>query len=680
MPYRIAVDVGGTFTDLVAVDEDARQVVEAKVLTTPHDPAAGIVAVLDRSAVPSHDMTHFLHGTTLVINALTERHGARTALITTYGFGDLLEIQRCNRPDMYNLRYVKPRPFVPRDRVFEVRERVTKDGAVLAPLDEDDLGAAARGCREAGAEAVAVCLLHAYANPAHELRCRAVLAELLPGCPVTLSHELTREWREYERCTTAVLNAYVQPAASAYLDRLDGVLESRRAASRRHVMQSNGRVMTFRGAARAPIQIVESGPAGGVLGAIAVGRALGIANLISLDVGGTTAKASLVRDGAAALQTEYYIERDRIHAGYPLKVPTVDIVEVGAGGGSIAGLRGGRLSVGPQSAGADPGPACYGRGGTEPTVTDAFLLTGALNPAYFLGGELSLDAGAARDAYARLAERLGVGVDEAVLGVIRLANANMVNTLRLVSVHRGHDPRDFALLAMGGGGPMHACELARDLGTRRVVIPPRSGVFSAYGMLNADLGIDLIRTRILRLDAPAARTLLDETFTEMAADAERTLAASGAGALHPVLSRALDMRYEGQEHTVDVPVPENADVETIAARFHEAHERRYTFRLTSRIEVVNFRLAAIVPLPRPALPEAPPARGTPRPAATRPVRFVSGLRDTPVFRRETLGAGAELTGPAIVEEASTTTVLLPGDRLAVHPTGSLVIAVGELYA
>jgi len=677
MTFRVAVDIGGTFTDLAAVDGDTGGLREAKVLTRPQHPDHGVLDAIDRSGIPPDQTSHFLHGTTLVINALTERKGARTALIATAGFGDVLEIQRCNRRDMYNVRYEKPRPIVPRSRVWEVRERISSAGDVLVQLHEEDIRVIAQACRESQIQAVAVCLLNAYANPEHEVRCHALLEAALPGVPITVSHLLTREWREYERASTAVLNSYVQPAMAGYLGALESALEARGVTGPKHVMQSNGRVTTFRGAALRPITLIESGPVAGVLGAAVIGRAVGVSDLISLDIGGTTAKASLIRAGHPALHTEYYIERDRWHSGYPVKVPTVDILEVGAGGGSIARLDStGRLLVGPHSAGADPGPASYACGGTDPTVTDAFLLTGVLDPRYFLGGALVLDVEAAHQAYMRLARQIGATIEQTALGVIRLANANMANALRLVSVHRGHDPRDLALLAMGGGGPMHAGTLARELGIRTVIVPPRSGVFSAFGMLHSDLGIDLIRTRLLRLERPGVLDHVDATFAEMQREALQVLEASLVRCAQPYFLRALDMRYKGQEHTVEVPLPAQVDLHALEDRFHEAHERRYTFRLSDPIEIVNFRLAAGVALAKPAPPEVPTAHGQLRAVGARTVSFPGGRLETPIYRRDHLQAGMVLKGPAIVEEATTTTVLLAGDMLGVHSTGSLLIEIG----
>jgi N-methylhydantoinase A len=676
MEYRVAVDIGGTFTDLVAVEEGTGSLIETKVLTTPRAPEKGVLDAAEASRIPAGGVAHFLHGTTLVINALTERRGARIALLTTAGFGDLLEIQRCNRRDMYNLRYAKPQPFVPRSRVWEVRERVTAGGEVLVPLNEEDIRSAGRACVAAGAEAVAVCFLNAYANIRHEVRCREILRELLPDIPLTLSHELTREWREYERCSTAALNAYVQPLMSTYLAGLDAALTARGIRGPRHVMQSNGRVTTFLGAAKHPITLVESGPVAGVIGAAAAAAVLGISDLISLDIGGTTAKASLIRGGWPTLHTDYYIERDRVRSGYPLKIPTVDIVEAGAGGGSIARLdAGGRLLVGPESAGADPGPACYGRGGADPTVTDAFLVTGVLDPDYFLGGSLPLRVEAAVEVYERLAHALRASLEDTALGVIRLATTNMANTLRLVSVHRGHDPRNLALLAMGGGGPMHASVLAREMGMRLVIVPPRAGVFSAFGMLHSDVGLDLIRTRLARLDDPRAQAIIASVFEEMVGDARDALTASGVNEAAAAFTMSLDMRYKGQEHTVEVGVPPNGNAASLAARFHEAHERRYTFRLADPVEVVNFRLAAVVAQTRPAPVKTQPS-ASPEPVGFRAVWFSASPARTPIFRRDRLGAGTVIHGPAVIEEAATTTVVLPGDRLEVHASGSLLIHIG----
>ncbi|MGC8879000.1 MAG: hydantoinase/oxoprolinase family protein, partial [Anaerolineae bacterium] len=424
---RVATDIGGTFTDLVYLDEQTGRIGVAKASTTPANFAQGVIDTLHKSAIKVPETTFFVHGSTVIINALTERKGAKTALITTRGFRDVLEITRANRPDLYNMYYTKPKPFVPRYLRLEVRERMNYKGEVLEPLREEDVRRAAEFCCKEKVEAIAVCFLHSYANPAHEIRCGEILREMVAEIPVTLSHEITQEWREYERTNTTVLNAYVQPVAGRYLSSLEGRLKEMGIKCDLHVMQSNGGTATFAFAKKTPIHLVESGPVGGVIGGVVVGRAIGEENIITLDIGGTTAKTSLVEKAEYKVTTDYHIEKTPYWAGYPIKVPVVDIIEIGAGGGSIAWIDNtGVLRVGPQSAGASPGPACYGAGGTQPTVTDANVVAGRINPAYFLGGELKLDVEKAKEALRPIAAHFRISVEEAALGVIRLANANMI--------------------------------------------------------------------------------------------------------------------------------------------------------------------------------------------------------------------------------------------------------------
>jgi len=521
MAKRVAIDIGGTFTDFVSLDEDSGKILLEKAPTTPHNFAEGVINTIERSSTDPREYRQFVHGTTVVINALTERKGAKVALITTKGFRDVLEIQRANRPDMYNLFYQKPKPFVPRRFRFEVRERVNFRGEILQPLVEEDVVKAVEACKAAGIEAIAVCYIHAYANPTHERRTREIIEELLPGIPVTLSHEITQEWREYERTNTTVMNAYVQPAAALYLSTLDHELTARGLTSTKYAMQSNGGTATFSRAQRVPIHLVESGPVGGVIGAGVIARAIGEDSVIAFDMGGTTAKVSLIDRGQLKINTDYHIEKTATWAGYPLKIPVVDIVEVGAGGGSIAWIdTGGALHVGPKSAGADPGPACYGLGGTEPTVTDANLLTGRLNPDYFLGGQMHLDVARAEAAIRKVAEPFGLTPIEAAMGIIRLANANMRAALERVSIERGYDPRDFTLVAYGGAGGLHGATLARELRMKKVIIPRAPGQFSAWGMLMTNLRHDFIRTHVM----PCAEEKIEEiaqVFSALQGDAER---------------------------------------------------------------------------------------------------------------------------------------------------------------
>lgn len=678
---RVASDIGGTFTDLVYLDERSGKVGTAKADTTPSDFERGAIETMHKAGVRAETVDFFVHGTTVIINALTERSGVRTGLITTRGFRDVLEIGRANRPDLYNLSYTKPTPFVPRYLRLEVTERVNYKGEELAPLHEEEVMAAVERLIGEGVEAIAICFLHSYANPEHERRAADLIRHRWPEIPVTASCEITREWREYERTSTTVLNSYVKPIAGRYLDRLDRELERIGARGSRYVMQSNGGTATFAAAREAPIHMVESGPVAGVLGAIALGKLLREENLISLDIGGTTAKTSLIEHGQAKVTTEYKIEWTRTSAGYPIKIPVVDIVEIGAGGGSIGWLDdAGSLHVGPQSAGAVPGPACYGRGGRLPTLTDANVVAGRINPEYFLGGEIRLDTGRARDAHQPIAAHFDASVEQAALGVIRIANANMVNALKLVSVHRGYDPRDFTLVAFGGGGAMHASALAAELHIARVLIPTNPAVFSAWGMLMTDLRYDLIWTSIVRTEA-AASDGLDRVWQTLERQALDYFTPQGIAGHRLVFQRFADMRYAGQEHTVKVPVRlggmTGAAVAEVEKRFHALHEQRYTFRLSSPIEFVNFHLTAFGTVEKPRVRRLR-GTGTARGAikGRRQVDFdAEGRATATIYERDRLAPGARVRGPAIIEEPAATTVVFPGQRVEVDGYGNLIIEV-----
>jgi N-methylhydantoinase A len=682
---RVAVDIGGTFTDVVAFDEATGTVWEAKASTTPGDFAEGVIASIHAGNIDAAAVAACIHGTTVVINAITQRRGVKTALVTTAGFRDVLEIGRGNRPDMYNLKFHKPRPLVPRRYRFEVRERVSASGDVITPLQTEDLEAIATECEAAGIEAIAICLLHGYAHPEHEAAAAAYLRERLPRVLVTASSEITREWREFERSSTAVLNAYVQPILESYLTDLERRLRGEGITAPLFAMLSNGGTATFAAARRTPIALVESGPVAGVTGAALIGSALDDPNIISLDIGGTTAKCSLVEGGEVKITTDYRLEATPRSPGYPLKTPVVDIVEIGAGGGSIAWFdAGGALRVGPLSGGADPGPACYGRGGTEPTVTDALLLTGILDPDYFLGGQLRLDVDLAWRAYEPVANRLGLAIEDAAAGVIRIVNEQTSDALKLISVRRGYDPRDFTLVAFGGGGPTHAPALLDELGARRLVIPPFPGTFSAWGMLLTEPRVDRVRTRVLPLEttAPAA---LDRLFAESEAEAVAALAAQGftEAEIAPP-RRSLDMRYRGQEHTVEVPVGDGGlGGEQLASAFHDRHHRRYTFALEGTpVEVVNLRVVATARISRPRIGTIDGATSGAAEKGSRAVRFTmdGALADrivTPVYARERLARHSSIAGPAIVEEPSTTTVVQPGQQLTVDKAGNLIISAAE---
>jgi N-methylhydantoinase A len=672
---KVATDAGGTFTDLVAFDERSGEIYLGKALTTPKDPSQGVIDSIvqgSETGLTTSEVSFFVHGGTTVINAITERKGVRSALVTTQGFRDVIAIGRGNRPDLYNLHSKPSEPFVPRHLRFEVAERVDATGRVRTPLARDSVDAVARSIKAAGVEAVAVVFLHAYINPAHEAAAAARLRELLPGIAITASHEISRQWREYERSNTTVLSAYVKPIIERYLRNLGGALNDVGVTSPCYCIQSNGGLAEFATAELAPLVLVESGPAGGVAGSVHVGQALGETEVLYLDVGGTTAKCSLVRNGRPILRPDYKLEWSRINQGYPLQVPVIDIVEIGAGGGSIARVDElGGIKVGPQSAGADPGPACYGRGGKDATVTDAAVLTGIVDPQRFAGGRIKLDPQLSVEAFAPIAAALGSSVVGAAKAVIRLAEANMINALKLVTIQRGHDPRDLTMVVSGGGGPMHAAKLGRELEVKRVVIPRYAGLFSAWGMLTARPRVDLHRTRLLPLDATSFGAALD-IFAELESEAGRQLGKS-AGAL--LFDHAVEMRYAGQEHTVSTRIDPAAGLSAALAAFHAAHERAYTFRLDdTAVEQVTFHLSAEIDAPSIGMSE---------------ISSAGSLEDAVIARRE-LHAGeheavvatvydrdrlprASFVGPALIEEATATTAVLPGQRVRVDRFGLLLI-------
>ena len=675
---RVATDIGGTFTDLVAVDDKGRTVL-AKSHTTPPNFEEGVINVMKKSGIQPEEITDFIHGTTTIINALTERKGAKTGLITTKGFRDVLEIARCNRPDLFNMVFAKPRPFIPRYLRKEVRGRVNFEGKILTELEEEDIRAAVEFFKKEEVEAIAVCYINSYANDIHERRTVELIRELWPEVFVTSSVEVTREWREYERTSTAALNSYVMPVASSYIDRLDGRIKEIGCDAKEYIMQSNGGTTTFEQAKRTPINMVESGPVAGVYGSAILGKVIGEKNIIAFDVGGTTAKCSLIDGGEVKVTTEYRIERTESYAGYPIMAPVVDIVEIGNGGGSIAWIdEAGSLKVGPQSAGALPGPVAYGIGGTEPTTTDACLVTGRLSPENF-DNEVDLDAVKAA-IQEKVGDAFGMNVEEAAMSILRVAEANMFNALKLISVRRGYDPRDFTMVAFGGGGPMHCAYLAKELNIRKVVVPIAAPVFSAWGMLMTDVRHDYIQTNIRRMNEVSSEEL-NQMWDGLLREAHEQFAKEGVDKDQIIFHFIADMRYMGQEHTVKVkvpPVPWTDEVkEEIVNRFHDTHEHFYTFRLPDTpTEIVNLHLVAYGRLMKPSLAPIEPQQGPVEETLkeTRKVYFTDeGWLDTPIYEREKVGSGAVLEGPVIVEETAASTVAAKGQRLMVDTYGNLII-------
>lgn len=688
MAIRAATDVGGTFTDLVYYTVDPESggcgiVRTAKVDTTPPDFEQGVLSSLAKGGIRPAEIEFFAHGATVVINAITERKGARVGLITTRGFRDVLEIARGNRPDLFNFNFRKPPPFVERHLRRELTERCSYKGEIEVEPDLAGLDAILVHFRTERVEAIAICLLHAYRNPSNERRVAAAIRHAWPQVAVIASHELSREWREYERTSTTVLSAYVQPATQRYIESLERKLKSAGLQRPPYMMLSNGGIATVATAMGNPIAMVESGPASGIHAAAHLGDLIGARNLIVLDIGGTTAKCTLIENGAIRILTSYYVERTRRSPGYPIQTPVPDIVEIGNGGGSIAWLdAGGKLHVGPQSAGAIPGPVAYGRGGQEPTTTDANLLLGRIDPAGLAGGALQPAWDAVHAAFEDLGRRLGVSAVEAARGVVRIANANMANALRRVSTNQGHDPREFALIAFGGGGPMHAVALARELNVPKVIVPVNSAVFSAWGMLLTDLRRDYVQTRPTALEPGTAGeivSILRAIESEAAAAFLREGMGNAEGGL--TCDHLLDVRYEGQEHTVKIPAVMTGrvlDMARVAELFHAEHAKRYTYRLSSPIQIVNFHVVARVPVPKPELPSR---RSTGRTVeqgvcGQRSVDFdADGVHQATIYDGSRLEPGMEFFGPAIVQEPVVTLVVPPGNRVTVDEYGNYHVHV-----
>jgi N-methylhydantoinase A len=679
---RVAVDIGGTFTDVAAFDEASGQLLLGKWSSTPRDLVAGILLALQQAGADLARANLVLHGSTIVINAILQRQGAHTALVTTRGFRDVYEIGRINRPESFDLFFRKHVPLVPRSRRFEVEERLDAQGEVLVPFNAAQAEALARELVARGIESVAVVFLHAYRNPAHELAMREVLRRVAPALFVSLSHEVSREYREYERTSTTVANAYVGPIVRGYLDHLDTAARARGFRGPLLLMQSNGGLYDVATAREQCIQMLESGPAAGVAGSEALCAALGIRDAICFDMGGTTAKAGVIVGGAGRQAGDYFI--GGYNEGLAIRIPIMDIHEVGTGGGSLARVdAAGGLHVGPESAGAEPGPVCYGRGGTEPTVTDANLVLGRLDPDSFVGGDHPLDAGAARIALEeQVARPLQLTTEVAASGIVRIAVANMAHAVRAVTTERGLDPRDFVLIAYGGGGPLHACALARELLVPRVLIPTAPAVFSAVGMLRADLRRDYVRTHVTRL-SEADLGELEQLWQELEAQGRREIESYGLALQRLEVRRSADMRYVRQEHTVTVALPPRLATEEdralVKRLFDAAHEQRYSHSAPEEdCELVSLRVAVIGVVNKPPLlrREAPRPLVSPAPRAYRRVfTETAGWQEWPAYAREALPVGAELEGPALIDEPGTTTVVEPGDRLRVDPYGNLHIEI-----
>jgi N-methylhydantoinase A len=679
---RIGVDVGGTFTDFTLLDETSGAVRFFKVESTPSDPSEaienGLAQMLATFGLEAARVGYLGHGTTVATNIVIERRGARTGLLTTRGFRDVLELGRQARPSIYDYRLAKPPPLVPREHRMEVHERIGPDGDVLAPLDPASLEAAVAALRDAGIESVAICFLHSYRRPEHERSARAAVERLMPGAFVSVSSEILPEFREFERMSTTVVNAFVGPRMGRYLERFRDRVRNLGIPVAPYTVHSNGGLMSPDTARACPVRSCVSGPAAGVVGAVEIGRVAGFPNLITFDVGGTSTDVSLIHDHAPLYTS------NRVVAGYPVKTPMLDIQVIGAGGGSIAAIDdAGALKVGPRSAGADPGPVAYGKSGTEPTITDANLCLGRLDPGSLLGGRMRVDMEAARAAVrARIAEPLGITLEAAALGIIQIANSNMSRAIRSVSVERGYDLGEFALCAFGGAGPLHAAEVAVECGIPAVLAPREPGTLCARGILLSDISSDYVRSHFADASRESWLGMLG-LFEEMTREADAWLVREGVPPARRRFRRIIDARYVGQNFEVKVDGdglgPD--DLGAVAERFHDAHAREYGYALRDRaLELVTCRLQAIGEVPK-----APQARveGGPSLAAAEIGRrrmYVDakhGWMDSVVYQRERLPVGIEFAGPAVVNEMSSTTLIFPGQVARIDTWGNLIVRIGR---
>jgi len=680
MTWRVGVDAGGTFTDVCFFNEETGELEVTKVSSTPSDPSRAVIAGVTNvlgSGAPDKAVTYFAHGSTVATNALIQKRGVETGLITTQGFRDLLELGRQKRPHLYDLQVDKPEPLVPRDRRLEVTERLLHDGTIVDALNEEEVRAAVRQLKAQGVQSIAICFLYSFVNGDHEQRVEQIVKEEHPDAFVTSSYAVMPEFREYERLSTVVVNAYLGPVMKTYLDRLGPDLKDAGIDVHPHINQSNGGVISFDTAADMPVRTVLSGPSSGIVGATYVSGLSGFDDLITFDMGGTSTDVSLIRQGRPGLSSEAEVE------GYPVKTPMLDIRAVGAGGGSIAWIdSGGHLKVGPQSAGANPGPVCYGLGNEEPTVTDANVVLQTLNPTHLLNGRMPIDQSASIAAIDRLADRLGLDRMTTAQGIIRVVVANMARAIRVISVQRGYDPRDFTLVAFGGAGPLHASLLAKELEIPRVLVPEVPGLLCALGLLVSDLRTDYSMTRLLDADASAI-PFVREVIADLKGRADSWFTLEEIPLSQRQYRVAVDMRYKGQNYELPVEVPagevSEALIAELRAGFDKAHEQFYGYAAPDDpVQFVTFRLEAVGMVRKAEMRPSPMAGPDPAAAKTgeRPVYFpdLGGFVETSLYDRAKLQPGNELVGPAIVDQLDATTVILPGQTAVVDTYRNLIIS------
>ncbi len=682
--YRLTVDTGGTFSDFVYVNDETREVSVAKIPSTPDDPSrailAGVEELIARGVAPE-DIRYFCHGTTVGTNALLEGKGVRTGLIVTKGFRGIYEVAEQSRPHgpaIFDIMYDRPPMLAPQSRTGEAAERVSFEGEIIEPLDEEALRETARALRETDVQSIAVCLLFSFLAPQHEQRVREILAEEIPGCSVSLSSEIVPQIREYYRLSTTVINAYLQPILAHYIANLDARLKSAGVTTpQKYIMQSNGGMATFEATAKKAVATVLSGPAGGITASVHACRTTGVQNLITFDMGGTSCDVALIKDGEPSISNRGKVE------GRDVALPMIDINTVSAGGGTLAHVdRFGELVVGPQSAGAMPGPACYMRGGTQPTITDCNLVLGYLSPGNFLGGKMTLDAQASRDAIANaVAKPLGVSVEDAAEGIVRIINVKMQEAIKAISTMRGHDLRDFMLLAFGGAGPLHSGRIAQDLGMAGVIVPLYPGVYSAMGLVMSDVKHDYIRSRLTAL-SNVSEAQVNDVFAQLEGQAREDLAQEHFAPAQTDIEYALDLRYAGQGYEITLPCPAPlapGDLKTLRAGFDEEHRKMFGHTAPNEpVEIVSYRLRGIGRVPPVELPEFKPT-GAPLSEALRemrPARFDGRMVDCPVYQRERLDVGASFEGPAIIDQLDCTTVVPPGQKVRIDSYRNMIITIG----
>lgn len=672
MQNIVGIDIGGTFTDFVYYLRESKKIEFWKELTTPDDPVAAVIAGLKRvQNLTGADKIRL--GTTIATNALVTRQGAKVGYVATKGFRDIPFIQRGDRRSHYDISWIKAKPFVQRRYCYELNERLSAKGDVLVPLDEAEVRELARTIKMESIEAVAICFLFSYMNPGHEIRAREIVAEEIPGIPISISYDVLAKWKEYERASTTIADAFLKPVIARHFDGLQDRLGVAGVGGTVGIIKSNGGEATMANAAANPVQLTLSGPTGAVVATRALARLTGIRNLVTFDMGGTSTDCSTVFDGREHITTSFEIEW-----GIPIQIPMIDIHTIGAGGGSIAWIdKGGMLRVGPQSAGSAPGPACYGRGGSEPTVTDANVVAGRLNPKYFLGGRMALDADAAVAAVGRVAKSLKMPIDQTALAMIQIANNNMLGALRAVLLQRGFDPRDFTLVAAGGAGPVHTCDLMRLASIPSSLVPNSPGQYSAFGFIVTDARVDKHRT------APQTSGAFDgnratRVMKELVENAIQELKTQGYTD-NIEIYRSIEARYLGQNHELEISFPADEftgeTVSDLWRRFHEEHKARFGFNIRGEtIETVTLKVVAVSLLKKPDVTTLPTQIGIPGPVGMRSVFFEEGWLEVPIYNRQSFGQGCRITGPAVIEEEASATVLCSGQHLTVDPFGNLLIS------